>query len=108
MPQYHATILLNVGIIHISGIIFIRAIKNRLPKIRMARQDNITQGGTYPGRTEKGKGYTHTHTHTYDINYPTLLLRNIQITNTKCTPCKHRSNVKATQDLHRIITALKP
>ena len=38
-----------------------------------------------------------THTHTYDINYPILLLRDIQLINTECTPCKHRTDVAFTQ-----------
>ena len=41
----------------------------------------------------------HTHTHTRDINYPTLLLRDIQLINTECTPCKYQTDVKLTQDL---------
>ena len=40
-----------------------------------------------------------TYTHTHDINYLTLLLRNIQLINTKCTPYKHRTDVKPTQNL---------
>ena len=47
-------------------------------------------------------------TYTHDINYPTLLLRDIQVINTKCTLCKYRINVEATQDLRRAVTALKP
>ena len=38
-----------------------------------------------------------THTHTHDINYPILLLRDIQLINTECTPCKHRTDVELTQ-----------
>ena len=49
-----------------------------------------------------------THTHTHDTDYPTLLLRDIQVTNTKCTPYKHRSDAEATQDLRRAVTALRP
>ena len=41
----------------------------------------------------------HTHTHTHNTNYPTLLLRDIQLINTECTPCKHRTNAESTQDL---------
>ena len=41
-----------------------------------------------------------THTHTHDTDYPTLLLRNIQLINTECTQCKHRTDAKPTQDLH--------
>ena len=40
----------------------------------------------------------HTHTHTHDTDYPTLLLRNIQLINTECTPCKHRTDAEPTQD----------
>ena len=40
-----------------------------------------------------------THTHTHNTNGPTLLLRDIQLINTKCTPCKHRTDAKSTQDL---------
>ena len=40
-----------------------------------------------------------THTHTYDTNYPTLLLRDIQLINTKCTPYKHRTDAEPTQNL---------
>ena len=39
----------------------------------------------------------HTHTHTHDTNYPTLLLRDIQLINTECTPCKHRTDAVSTQ-----------
>ena len=39
------------------------------------------------------------HTHTHNTNYPTLLLRDIQLINTKCTPCKHRTDAESTQDL---------
>ena len=41
-----------------------------------------------------------THTHTHDTNYPTLLLRDIQLINTECTPYKHRTDVKPTQGRH--------
>ena len=37
------------------------------------------------------------HTHTHDINYPTLLLRDIQLINTERTPCKYRIDVAFTQ-----------
>ena len=40
-----------------------------------------------------------THTHTHDTNYPTLLLRDIQLINTECTPCKRRTNAEPTQYL---------
>ena len=40
-----------------------------------------------------------THIHTHDTNYPTLLLRDIQLINTECTPCKHRTDAEPTQDL---------
>ena len=40
-----------------------------------------------------------THTHTYNTNYPTLLLRDIQVINTEYTPCKHQTDVEPTQDL---------
>ena len=62
----------------------------------MAGQDNITHDGTYPGRIEGGNKI-YTHTHTYDTNYFTLLLRDIQLINTKRTPYKHRTNAASTQ-----------
>ena len=37
-------------------------------------------------------------THTHDTNYLILLLRDIQLINTECTPCKYRTDVKLTQD----------
>ena len=40
-----------------------------------------------------------THTHTHNTNYPILLLRNIQMINTECTPYKFRTDVEPTQDL---------
>ena len=40
-----------------------------------------------------------TDTHTHDINYLTLLLRDIQLINTECTPCKHRTDAESMQDL---------
>ena len=40
-----------------------------------------------------------THIHTHNTNYLTLLLRNIQLINTKCTPYKHRINAEPTQNL---------
>ena len=40
-----------------------------------------------------------THTHTHDTNYPILLLRNIQLINTECTPYKHRTDTEPTQNL---------
>ena len=63
----------------------------------MAGQDNITHDGTCPGRIRRGEGDTHTHTH--DTDYPTLLLRDIQLIDTECTPCKHRTDAEPTQDL---------
>ena len=39
------------------------------------------------------------HTYTHDINYPILLLRDIQLINTECTPCKHRTDTEFTQNL---------
>ena len=48
-----------------------------------------------------------THTHTHDINYLTLLLRDIQMTNTECTPCKYQSDAEVTQDLRKAVTALR-
>ena len=84
--------------------ISVRATESILPKIKVARQDNITQGGTCPGRMER-RG---THIHTHDTNYPTLLLRDIQVTDTECTPCKHRIDAEATQDLRRAVTAQRP
>ena len=39
------------------------------------------------------------HTHTHDTNYLTLLLRDIQLINTECTPCKYRTDAKLTQNL---------
>ena len=41
----------------------------------------------------------HTYTYTYDTDCPILLLRDIQMINTKCIPCKHRTDAKPTQDL---------
>ena len=38
-----------------------------------------------------------TYTHTYDTNYPTLLLRDIQLINTERTPCKYRTDTASTQ-----------
>ena len=38
-----------------------------------------------------------THIHTHDTDYPTLLLRDIQLINTKRTPCKHRTDAASTQ-----------
>ena len=64
----------------------------------MVRQDNITHDGTCPGRI-KGGGRIYTHTHTHDTNYLTLLLRDIQLINTECTPYKHRTDVEPTQNL---------
>ena len=40
-----------------------------------------------------------THTHTHDTDCPTLLLRDIQLIDTECTPCKHRTDAESTQDL---------
>ena len=40
-----------------------------------------------------------THTHNHDTDCPTLLLRDIQVIDTKCTPCKHRIDAEPTQDL---------
>ena len=42
-----------------------------------------------------------THTHTHNTDYPTLLLRDIKVIDTECTPCKHRIDAEATQDLRR-------
>ena len=39
-----------------------------------------------------------THIHTHDTDYPILLLHDIQLINTECTRCKHRTNVESTQD----------
>ena len=64
----------------------------------MAGQDNITHDRTCPGRMYGGDR-TCTHTHTHNTNGPTLLLRDIQLINTECTPCKHRTNAKLTQNL---------
>ena len=77
-----------------------------LPKIGVAKQDNITQNGTCPGRIKGGQGHTHTHTHTHDTDCPTLLLRNIQMTDTECTPFEHRINAEATQSLRRTYAEL--
>ena len=63
VPQHRATMLLNVGIAYVLGIIFIWAIKSILPKIKVVRQDNITQDGICLGRMEKREGYAHTNTH---------------------------------------------
>ena len=41
----------------------------------------------------------YTHTYTHDTNYPILLLRDIQLINTECTPCKYRTDTEPTQDL---------
>ena len=38
-----------------------------------------------------------THTHTYDTDCPTLLLCDIQLIDTKCTPCRHRTDAASTQ-----------
>ena len=38
-------------------------------------------------------------THTHNTDYPTLLLRDIQLINTECTPCKHRTDAETTQNL---------
>ena len=40
-----------------------------------------------------------THTYNHDTNCPILLLRDIQVINTECTPCKYRIDVEPTQDL---------
>ena len=40
-----------------------------------------------------------THTHTHDTDCLTLLLRDIQLINTECTPCKYRTNAKPKQNL---------
>ena len=63
VTQHCAIVLPNVGIAHISGIISVRVIKRILPKIKVARQDNITHDGTCPGRIKGGEGHAHTHTH---------------------------------------------
>ena len=36
------------------------------------------------------------HTYTHDTDYPILLLRDIQLINTECTPCKYRTDVEPT------------
>ena len=61
--RHRATMLPNVGIIYILGIIFVRVIKRILPRIKVAGQDNITHDGTCPGRMKGGEGHAHTHTH---------------------------------------------
>ena len=38
-----------------------------------------------------------THTHTYNINCPTLLLRDIQLINTECIPYKYRTDAASMQ-----------
>ena len=40
-----------------------------------------------------------THIHTHDTDCLTLLLRDIQLIDTECTPCKHRTDAEPTQDL---------
>ena len=40
-----------------------------------------------------------TYIHTHDTNYFILLLRDIQLINTECIPCKHRTDTEPTQDL---------
>ena len=47
------------------------------------------------------------HIHTHNINYPTLLLRNIKVINSECIPYKYRIDAEPTQDLRRAITVLK-
>ena len=39
------------------------------------------------------------HTYTHDTDCPTLLLRDIQLIDTECTPCKHRIDTETTQNL---------
>ena len=63
MIQHCATILPNVGIAYVSGIIFMRSIERILPRNKVAGQDNITHDRTYPGRIKGGEGYAYTHTH---------------------------------------------
>ena len=63
VTQNYATILPNVGITYISGMISVRAIECILPRIEVAGQDNITHNGTCSGRIKGEEGYTHTHTH---------------------------------------------
>ena len=46
------------------------------------------------------------HTHTHNTDYPTLLLRDIQVTNTKRTPFKYRINAKAKQSLRKTYAEL--
>ena len=41
----------------------------------------------------------HIYTHTHDTDCPILLLRDIQLINTECTPCKYRTDVELMQDL---------
>ena len=38
-----------------------------------------------------------THIHTHDTNCPILLLRDTQLINTECTPCKHQTDAEPTQ-----------
>ena len=39
------------------------------------------------------------HTHTHDTVCSILLLRDIQLIDTECTPCKYRTDADPTQDL---------
>ena len=40
----------------------------------------------------------HTDIHTHNTDCPTLLLRDIQLIDTECTPCKHRTDAEPTQN----------
>ena len=59
------------------------------------------------------------YTYTHDTDCLTLLLRDIQLINTEYTPCKYRTDAEPAQDLHsgytavtqdllRVVTALRP
>ena len=39
------------------------------------------------------------YTHTHDTDCLILLLRDIQLIDTECTPCKYRTDVELTQNL---------
>ena len=39
------------------------------------------------------------HTYNHDTDYLILLLRDIQVINTECIPCKYRIDTEPTQDL---------
>ena len=66
--QHRTTVLPNVGIAYISGIISVRVIERILPRIEVAGQDNITHDGTCLGRIKGGiRICLHTH-------IPTILI----------------------------------